>query len=56
MENSMEVLQKTKNRITNDPANPTPGYISGQNFHSKWYMYPYVHSSNIYNSQDMERT
>ena len=31
MENSMEVLQKTKNRITIWPSNPTPVYISGEN-------------------------
>ena len=30
MENSMEVPQKTKNRVAIWPSNPTPGRISGQ--------------------------
>ena len=38
--------------------NPTPGHISrkGENFNLKRYMHPNVHSSTIYNSQDMEIT
>ena len=39
-----------------DPANPTPGHISGENNNWKIYMYPNVHRSTIYNSQDMEMT
>ena len=53
-ENSMEVPQKSKNRITIWSSNPTPGHIFRQNYKSKQYMHPYVHSSTIPNSQDMK--
>ena len=53
---SMEVPQETKNRITTWSSNPTPGHIPRQNYNSKRYMHPYVHSSTTYNSQDMETT
>ena len=35
-----------------------PGHISrkDENYNSERYMYPNVHSSTIYNSQDMEAT
>ena len=56
MENSMEVPQKTENRTTIWSNNPTLGHVSGQKYNLKRYMHPYVHSSNIYNSQDMETT
>ena len=56
MENSMEVSQKTTNRATILSSNPTPGHIPRQNYNLKGYMHPYVHSSTIYNSQDMETT
>ena len=36
--------------------NPTPRHILRQNYNSKRYMHPYVHSSTIYNRQDMETT
>ena len=36
--------------------NLTPGQISGENSNSKRYMYPSVHCSTVYNSQDMEAT
>ena len=29
-------------------------YVSGQNYHSKRYMHPYVYGSSIHDSQDME--
>ena len=45
---------KTKNRVTIQPSNPTPGHISRENSNSKRYMHPNVHSSTIHNSQDME--
>ena len=45
--------QKTKIDI---PPKKTGGHISRQNFHLKRYMHLYVHSSTIYNSQDMETT
>ena len=56
MENSMEVPQKTENRITIWPNNPTPGHELRENHNSKRYMHPNVHYSTIYNSQDMEAT
>ena len=31
-------------------------HLSGQNFHSKRYMHPYIHCNTIHNSQDMETT
>ena len=40
-----------------DPAiPPTPGHTSRQNYNSKRYMHPNVHSNTIHNSQDMEAT
>ena len=54
VEGSMEVSQKTKNR-TNISSNSTPRYISeNKNLNSKRYIHPSVHSSIVYNSQDME--
>ena len=47
---------KTIHRTTIWPSNPTPGHLSQQNFHSKRYMHPYVQSSTLFNSQDMETT
>ena len=45
MEHSMEVPQKIKYRPTIWCRNSTPGHLSGQNFHSKRHMHPYVHRS-----------
>ena len=58
MENSMEGPQKSKNRATIWSTNPIPGHISrkDKNSNSKRYQHPNVHSSTIYNSQDMETT
>ena len=58
MENSMEGSQKTKNRTNIKPSNSTPGYISkkNENTNLKRYMHPSVHSSIIYNCQDIEAT
>ena len=58
MENSMEAPQKTKNRTTIWSSNSTPGYIDKENENINWkrYMYPNVHSSIVYNTQDMEAT
>ena len=50
MENSMEVSQKTKNRITVWSSNLTSGHRSRQNHNVKRYMHP---SSTIHKSQDM---
>ena len=53
-------LKKLKIELPYDPAIPLPvqinGHIYGQNYNSKRYMHPYVHSSTIHNSQDMETT
>ena len=58
MENSMEVLQITKNRTTIWASNSTPEYISKENENNNMErcMHPNVHSSIIYNSQDIEAT
>ena len=56
VENSMEAPQTTKNRITIWSSNLTPGHISRQNCNLKRYMHPYVHSSTMSNSWDMETT
>ena len=54
IENSMGFPEKTKNRVVIWSRNPTPGHISGENYNSKRYIHPNVHSSTIHNSQDME--
>ena len=58
MENSTEIPSKTKNRVTIWSYNPTPGHTSGkdESSNSKKYMHPNIHSSMIYNSQDMGAT
>ena len=38
----------------NYPYDPTPGYISRQNYNSKRYIHPCVHSSTIHDGQDPE--
>ena len=56
MKNSMEVPQKTKNRVTIPSSNPTPGHLPRRNKNSnpKRYMHPNVHSNTVHNSQKME--
>ena len=57
MENSMEVPQKTKNKVAIWSSNPIYGHISGENSNSKTDMHPnaYLHIAKIiYTSQDME--
>ena len=58
MENSMKIPQKIKNRTTIRSSSSTAGYLSKEyeNTNSKRYMYPNVHCSIIYSSQDMETT
>ena len=53
MENRTEVPQKFKNRTT---ICSTCEYFSEENKNTKLkaYLYPYVHCSIIYNTQDME--
>jgi len=48
----MEVPQKTKDRVTIWPSNPTPGHTSRQKYNLKRYVYPCVRSS----TQGMEAT
>ena len=43
MENSMEFLEKTKNRATIGFSNPSLGHISRENYNLKIYMHPNVH-------------
>ena len=52
------MTQKIKNRTTIQYSNSTPGYLykENENTSSKRYMHPYVHSSIIYNSQDIKAT
>ena len=50
-------LKKTKNRTTVWPTtNPTIGHIPWESHNWKRHMYPRVHWSTVYNSQDMETT
>ena len=41
-------------RVAIQCSNATPGHISGETEHLKRHMHPYVHSSTVYNSQDIE--
>ena len=56
MENSMEIPQKIKNRITIRFSNSTFEYLSKENedTNSKRYVYPCVHCSTVYSRQDTE--
>ena len=59
MEDSMEISQKVKNRITIQFINSTPGYFPKEckNTNSKRYeLVHYVHCNIIHNSQDIEAT
>ena len=49
-------LKKVANSITLWPSNPTAGYTHRGNQNWKRHMYPNVHRSTVYNSQDMETT
>ena len=51
----MEVPLKTRNRATTLSSNSTPGHVYGKNENTNLqrYMHPNVHSSTIYNSQDI---
>ena len=55
-ENSMEGPQKTKIRVSSSSCCPTPGHISGENHNYKKYMHSNIHSSTMYNRQDIEVT
>lgn len=51
-------LQKIKTRTTKGSSNPTFGYIYEENKNRilKTYLYSYVHSNIIHNSQEIETT
>ena len=49
-------LKNTKKIFAIWSSSPISGYISRENYNSKKYVHPNVHSSLIYNSQDMEIT
>ena len=57
LENSMEIPQKFKNRATLWPSSCTIGYLPQRYKCSdpKGHMHPNVYSSNVHNSQSMER-
>ena len=50
------ILIDPKGTLNNDILKGAHTHISEENYNSKRYMYPYVHSSTIHNSQDMEAT
>ena len=54
--NQYEDSLKTGNRIAIRPSNPTSGHTHWGNQNCKRHMYPNVHRSTVYNSQDMETT
>ena len=58
MENNMGAHQKIENRTYVQFSNSSPGYLSKENKNTnlKMYMYPYVHCTFVYNSQDIEAT
>ena len=56
MENSVDVPQKLKNKVVIWSNDPTPGHVSGENYNSKRYTLPCVHSSTVHSGQEMETT
>ena len=58
LENSIEVPQEVENRATLGPSNRITGYLPQRYKCSdpKGHLYPNVYSSNVHNSQSMERT
>ena len=58
MENSIEVLQKIKNKSTRWSSNSTLGYLSKENENTnlKRYVSLNIHCRIISNNQDMEAT
>ena len=51
-----QFLKKLKTKATTWPNRPTTGHISWENHNWKRYLYPSVHWSSIYTSQDREAT
>ena len=56
MENSVEIPSKTGNRTALWPSNPTARHTHWGNQKGKRHVYPNVHRSTVYNSQDIEAT
>ena len=56
LENSAEIPLKTGNRTAIRPRNPNTGNTHWGNQNWKRHVYPNVHSSTVYNRQDMEAT
>ena len=56
LENSVDIPFKTGNRTALWPSNPTAGHTHRGNQNWKRHMYPNVHHSTVYKSQDMEAT
>lgn len=56
MENSIEILQKLKNRITIQPSSSTSGYLSEGNEIKilKRYLHSYVHCSITHKGKDIK--
>ena len=52
----VEIPLKTGNRTAIQSSNPTPGHTHQENQNWKRHVYPNVHCSTVYNSQDMEAT
>ena len=55
MEKNINVPQKTKIELPHNLAIPH-GHISRQNFYSKRYIHPYVHSYTIHNTKTYKET
>ena len=49
-------LKKSGNRTAIQPSNPTAGHTHQGNKNWKRHLYPSVHCSTVYNSQDIEST
>ena len=56
MVNCMEIPLRIGNRTAIWPSNPTPGHTRQGNQNLKRHVYPNVHHSTVYNSQDMKAT
>ena len=54
VQNSKRVLRKLKIELPYNPAISVLGIHPDKTYNSKRYMQPYVHSSTVHNSQDME--
>ena len=52
----MQCLKELKTELQCEPTNPTPGHISVEKYNLNGYKASDVHSSAVYNSQDMEVT